>query len=124
MNPVARMAPLARASDTFANTAVWDCTAGRFHWYYGGDEAVYILQGSVEVTSPDGSRRVLRPGDTAYFPAGHWFEWHVQDYVRKVAFCHDVLPPLLRFQMKVLRKLRHVAKKLFSDVSEPPRRSI
>jgi hypothetical protein len=44
--------------------------------------------------------------------------------VRKVAFCHDVLPPLLRFQMKVLRRLRHVAKKLFSDVSEPPRRSI
>ncbi|NRG16372.1 DUF861 domain-containing protein [Rhizobiales bacterium] len=120
--PVARVAPLARSVDGFANTAVWDCTAGKFHWYYGGDEAVYILQGSVEVTAPDGSRRLLRAGDTAYFPAGSWFRWHVRDNVRKVAFNHSVLPPFVRFQMKMARKLRQIGHKLFGDAQVPGRK--
>ncbi|MXN66639.1 DUF861 domain-containing protein [Stappia sp. GBMRC 2046] len=119
--PVARVSPLARSIDGFANTAVWDCTAGKFHWYYGGDEAVYILAGTVEVTAPDGTRRLLRAGDTAYFPAGAWFRWHVHEYVRKVAFCHAVLPPFVRFQMKALRKLRGIGQKLFGDARVPGR---
>lgn len=117
--PVARYAPLATGSDTYASTAVWDCTAGRFNWYFGGDEAVYILEGEVVVTAPTGESRWLRGGDTAYFPAGTWFVWNVPAYVRKVAFCHDVLPPVARLPVKVLRKLDMIGRKLFGDVLPP-----
>ncbi|MBA5775953.1 DUF861 domain-containing protein [Stappia sp. F7233] len=117
--PVARVASLGRGADGLATLATWDCTAGRFRWYYGGDEAVYILEGEVTVTAPDGVTRTLRAGDTAWFPAGQWFEWHVPTYVRKIAFCRDVPPPAIRFQMKVLRKLRYLARKLFAEVEEP-----
>ncbi|MBA4612616.1 cupin domain-containing protein [Stappia taiwanensis] len=114
--PEARCTQLAEGSDRHATMAVWDCTAGRFNWYFGCDEAVYILEGSVTVTGPDGEVRKLTAGDTAYFPAYTWFEWHVEEYVRKVAFCHDVLPVMARLPVRILGKMTRVAERLFSVV--------
>lgn len=112
--PQARAVQLAQGDDRYASMSVWDCTAGRFNWYFGCDEAVYILEGSVTVTGPDGETRVLSAGDTGYFPAFSWFEWHVPDYVRKVAFCHDVVPPLARLPVKVLVRLSQIADRLYT----------
>ncbi|WP_293719984.1 cupin domain-containing protein [Stappia sp.] len=123
--PRARALTLAQGDDRNANMAVWDCTAGRFHWYFGCDEAVYILEGSVTVTGPDGETRRLEAGDTAYFPAYSWFTWEVEDYVRKVAFCHDVVPSLARLPVRILTRLSLIAERLYTAAfgfsSRPPR---
>ena len=68
----------------------WDCTAGRFVWDFGHcDEVVHVLEGSVEVTSPDGVTRVLEAGDCHHFPRRSRWEWHVPVYVRKAYVCRD-----------------------------------
>jgi len=112
--PEARVAQIAEGSDAGATMAVWDCTAGRFNWYFGCEEAVFILEGGVTVTGPDGEVRELTAGDTAYFPAFTWFEWHVPSYVRKVAFCHTVVPTYARLPLKVLNKLSSIAERLYT----------
>lgn len=112
--PQARVAQIAEGSDAGATMAVWDCTAGRFNWYFGCEEAVFILEGSVTVTGPDGDIRELTAGDTAYFPAYAWFEWHVPSYVRKVAFCHTVVPAYARLPLKVLTRLSSITDRLYT----------
>src|SRR5277367_1979508 len=68
--PVARVALLSRSADGTASTYYWDCTAGRFNWYYSFDETLHILEGSVTLKLPStGPRRVVA-GDIVFFPAG------------------------------------------------------
>jgi uncharacterized cupin superfamily protein len=64
---------------------LWDCSAGRFKWLYDHDEMIQILEGEAEITSQNGVRTTLRPGDVVSFPAGQTVAWHVPEYVRKVA---------------------------------------
>ena len=90
--PVARNAILSRSADMTACTIFWDCTAGKFNWTYEFDETVHILEGSVIVSSENSPPKRLEAGDTAFFPVGTVAHWHVENYVRKVAFCRRVLP--------------------------------
>jgi uncharacterized cupin superfamily protein len=83
--PVARSCDLHSSRSGGVSMNLWDCTAGRFRWHYRGDELVEILEGEVRVTGADGTQRVLRPGDTAHFPAGTSFVWEVSAYVKKLA---------------------------------------
>lgn len=88
--PEARVKHLAKADDDGLAAALWDCTAGKFNWFFVGDEFVHILEGEVTVSNEDGSnKRVLRPGDVAYFPAGMHSIWHVEKYVKKIALFRD-----------------------------------
>lgn len=123
--PRARALLLAQGADRRANMSVWDCTAGRFHWYFGCDEAVHIVEGSVKVTDASGDCRLLEAGDAAWFPAYSWFTWEVEDHVRKVAFCHDAVPLPARFPLRVLTRLTQVATRLstavFGSSRRPPR---
>jgi uncharacterized protein len=102
-NPVARNAVLSRSDDTTACTIFWDCTAGKFNWHYGFDETVHILEGSVIVSSENTPPKRLVAGDVAFFPFGTKAHWHVETYVRKVAFCRRVLP---RPALPIIRALR------------------
>lgn len=81
--------PIARSTQLTCDGAVssylWDCTAGRFHWYFSVDEIVHILDGEVHVTADDGHTVVLRTGDVGHFPLGSHAVWHVPQYVRKLA---------------------------------------
>lgn len=86
-NPLARGKLLSTSTDGMASTFLWDCTAGRFNWYYELDETVYLLEGSVVIKDSMGERHQLRAGDSFLFKAGTQFEWTIEDYVRKVAFC-------------------------------------
>ncbi|WP_425647994.1 cupin domain-containing protein [Agrobacterium leguminum] len=104
-NPQARAADHSRSGDRASSTAMWDCTAGEFRWFFGWDETVYILEGEVHVTAEDGSISILRVGDVAYFPAGTWATWRVDDYVRKVAFMRRPFPKALAFAYRVKSKL-------------------
>ncbi len=81
----------------------WDCTAGRFRWHYAGDEMIEVLEGEVHVTDDDGHTITLRPGDTAHFRAGTTLEWHVPEYVRKLAFNRSAQTLPDRMLSKLLR---------------------
>jgi uncharacterized cupin superfamily protein len=106
--PVARNALLSSSADGAATTYMWDCTAGRFNWFYGGDETLYVIEGSVIIKDPAGVSRRLTVGDTIFFPSGSRAEWHVEDYIRKIAFCRTPLPRpvvLVKRSLKLLRRL-------------------
>ncbi len=90
--PEARSAEQSASDDRAAFTAVWDCTAGSFRWYFGWDETVCILEGEVHIVDADGGERRLGAGDVAYFRGGTWATWTVERYVRKVAFMRRTLP--------------------------------
>jgi uncharacterized protein len=101
--PLARNAIVSRSEDQTACTIVWDCTAGRFNWYYDFDETVHIREGSVVVDDGHNPPKRLGPGDIVLFPAGSHAVWHVEDYVRKVAFCRKVLPRPLGTLVRLVR---------------------
>lgn len=103
--PVARSKRLVGSSDDMASTHMWDCTAGRFNWFYTVDEVIYVVEGSVIVEDAAGERRHLQPGDTFLFPAGTRFGWTVPRYIRKIAFLHSPLSRKLRFAKRVFQLL-------------------
>jgi uncharacterized cupin superfamily protein len=90
--PEARFHVLSRSIDGTARTVVWDCSAGRFNWYYDVDETVYILQGSVQIKKPTGEVLRVAAGDSVLFRAGSHAEWTVDRYVRKIAFFRNPVP--------------------------------
>src|ERR1700676_5069498 len=91
-NPVARNKFVSSSADGTASTWLWDCTAGKFNWFYDIDETVYLIEGSVSIKEHGCGIRDLKAGDTVFFPAGSSAEWTVQHYVRKVAFLRAPLP--------------------------------
>ena len=91
-NPVARAELLSSSADGTASTYFWDCTAGRFNWFYSFDETFHILEGDVTLKYPSGVSRRVSSGDTVFFPAGSTAEWTVHHYVRKLAFCRTPVP--------------------------------
>jgi uncharacterized protein len=93
-NPVARIKVLSKANDGTAATIMWDCSAGKFNWFYAMDETVYFLQGSVTLTDQRGSR-LVKAGESVFFPKGSSAEWNVDSYIKKVAFCRAPLPGAL-----------------------------
>lgn len=104
--PVARAAQWSASKDGTTTTHVWDCTKGRFRWYFASDEIVHIIEGSVTVQADGIDKRTLQAGDAALFRAGSWAEWHVEDYVRKHAILSAPLHPSLSFGVRALRKVR------------------
>jgi uncharacterized cupin superfamily protein len=106
--PIARVALLSSSADGTARTYYWDCTAGRFNWYYDFDETLHILEGSVRLKAPSGSSRLVVAGDTIFFPAGSQAEWTVDTYIRKLAFCRTPLPSYLASARDIGRKLKRL----------------
>jgi uncharacterized protein len=107
-SPVARLAWLSSSADGTASTYFWDCTAGRFNWFYSFDETLYILEGSVRLKSPSGSTRLVVAGDTIFFPAGAQAEWTVDQYIRKIAFCRTPLPGYFVSARNAARKVKRL----------------
>jgi uncharacterized protein len=96
-SPTARRKLLVGSSDDLASTHMWDCTAGRFNWYYeGDDEVIYVVEGCVDLEDEAGMRRRLQAGDTFLFPAGSRFHWNVPHYIRKIAFMRAPLSRKMR----------------------------
>jgi len=106
--PVARVALLSSSADGMASTYYWDCTAGRFNWFYAFDETLHILEGSVTLKSPSGVSKLVVAGDTVFFPAGSQAEWTVDQYIRKLAFCRTPLPSYLVSARGVARRLKRL----------------
>ena len=109
-NPVARAELLSSSADGTASTYFWDCTAGRFNWFYSFDETFHILEGAVTLKYPSGVLRRVGAGDTVFFPAGSSAEWTVDDYVRKLAFCRTPLPGFLTVAKQAVRRLKRAVR--------------
>jgi uncharacterized cupin superfamily protein len=107
-SPICRNLVLSSSTDGTASTLLWDCTAGRFNWFYDVDETLYIIEGSVIVKNSAGVSRRVSAGDTVFFPAGSRAEWTVETYVRKIAFCRTPLSAPVLFAKRVHRFLRRV----------------
>lgn len=103
--PVARNAVLSYSVDGSASTLVWDCTAGRFNWFYDVDETIYVIEGGMTIKDSGGTRRLIA-GDTIFFPKGAVAEWTVDNYIRKVAFVRTPLPYPLAFAKRAIRFLK------------------
>jgi uncharacterized cupin superfamily protein len=106
--PMARNRLLSSSTDGNASTLVWDCTAGRFNWHYGVDETIYVIEGSVVLKDQAGVSRRVSAGDTFFFPAGTVFEWTVEKYIRKVAFCLSPMPRPIRVARSGYRFLKGI----------------
>jgi len=124
--PLARNRRIAGSTDGLGSTYMWDCTAGRFNWFYGVDETIYLLEGSITVVDCTGQVNHVRAGDTFFFPKGTRFEWTVPTYVRKISFIHVPISRKLRFAMRMsgavmglLRGKRATAPRDSSPTSEP-----
>lgn len=100
--PKARIKHLTDVPNGVMSPAIWECSAGKFHWHFGSDEIVHVLEGGVIVHDDDGSKRVLSAGDVGYFPAGTHSVWEVETSIRKLAIFADNKAP---FALKVQRKL-------------------
>jgi uncharacterized cupin superfamily protein len=107
-NPVACNKILSSSADGTASTLIWDCTAGRFNWYYDIDETIYVIEGGGVIKDCVGAVQRLGAGDTIFFPAGSRAEWHVENYIRKVAFCRSPLPTPLVYARRGLRFLKRL----------------
>ena len=91
-DPRATAALLATSVDGSTATFLWECTAGKFIWRYGGDETLHFLEGTVVISSEGVPPRRFGPGDTVHFTRGSSATWVVHDRVRKIAFCRRALP--------------------------------
>ncbi len=96
-NPVARDKHLAGGSGRLPSTIMWDCTAGRFDWFYEAEEVAHVLEGCVIIEDAAGVRHRLQTGDTFLFPTGSRYLWTVPNYVRKIAFSYSPLSRQIRF---------------------------
>jgi uncharacterized protein len=114
-NPTARNKFLAGSADNTATSYMWDCTAGKFNWFYDIDETICVVEGSVVIRDHRGSARKLMAGDTAFFPAGSSAEWTVEEYVRKVAFLRLPLPK----SVLLAKRTYHAFKRLLGRRSQP-----
>jgi uncharacterized protein len=109
--PTARISVLSDgSSDASAFTVMWDCTAGRFNWFYSIDETVFILEGAVTLTLPSGATRQLVAGSSYFFGRGTQAQWQVDSYVRKVAFCHEPMSAKLFTAKRLFRALKRLVR--------------
>jgi uncharacterized cupin superfamily protein len=109
-SPAARGKLLSSSTDGMASTYMWDCTAGRFNWFYDIDETICLLEGSVVLTDSAGVSLLVRAGDTFLFPAGSRFEWTVPSYVRKVAFLHVPMSRKMQLLRRIYKALRRLTR--------------
>lgn len=110
-NPQARACTLSQSADRSAWTVVWECTKGRFNWYYDLDETILILEGAIVLESDILPPTRYGPGSVILFRKGAHARWYVDNYVKKLAFCRRAHPVPLAF---VLRALGFLKRKLFA----------
>jgi uncharacterized cupin superfamily protein len=105
-NPVAQCSVLSKSADGLASTMVWQCSEGKFNWYYDFDETILILEGAIVVESDTMAPTRYGPGDVIFFRDGAHAKWHVEGHVKKLAFCRKTQPVLLGFALRVFSKIK------------------
>lgn len=108
--PRARAGAIAHSPDGWGSAVIWECTAGSFRWQFGWEETVVILEGSVRVIAATGEERVLNVGDAAYFAQGTSSVWHIDSYLKKVAFTRNRVPAYVRKPLSAIQHVRATAR--------------
>lgn len=74
----------AQSADHLAIAGFWSCDVGRYEFYFGYDEFIYVVRGEVAVTEVGTDTAcVLGPGDTAHFPQGVTTIWEIRSPLTK-----------------------------------------
>ena len=107
-NPEARSHPLSISACGTATTLIWSCTEGKFKWYYDLDETIMILEGSIVLESEGMPPKRYGVGDVIFFREGAHAKWHVEGYVKKVAFLRQSNPLGLGFAIRAVNKLKRM----------------
>jgi uncharacterized protein len=107
-NPTAQWCVLSQGADGLASTMVWECTEGKFNWYYDFDETIMILEGSIVLESDTMRPTRYGPGDVIFFRNGAHARWHVEGRVRKLAFCRTTQPYVLGFALRAFNKFKRI----------------
>src|ERR1700735_1342274 len=107
-NPVAQWCVLSKSADGLASTMVWECTEGKFNWYYDFDETIMILEGSIVLENDAMRPTRYGPGDVIFFRDGAHAKWHVEGRVRKLAFCRQTQPFVMWFALRALTKIKRM----------------
>ena len=105
-NPEARSHVLSTSADGTAKTLIWSCTEGKFNWYYDADETIVILEGSIVLESEGMPPKRYGVGDVIFFRDGAHAKWHVERYVKKVAFLRQPNPFWLGLAVRAVNKLK------------------
>ena len=116
-NPEAHSSPLSTSACGTAATLIWSCTEGKFNWYYDCDETIMILEGSIALESAGMPPKRYGVGDVIFFRKGAHARWHVEGYVKKVAFCRQT-NPIGGFAIRAVNKLKRM---FFAPSSGAPR---
>ena len=106
--PEARSFVLSNSADGLASTIIWECSEGRFNWYYDLDETVLILDGSIVLESDGIPPTRYVAGDVIFFRDGAHAKWHVEGHVRKLAFCRKTSPVWFGLALRVFLKLKKI----------------
>ena len=106
--PDAQWCVLSQSADGLASTMVWECSEGRFNWYYDFDETVLILEGSIVLESDTMPATRCVAGDVIFFKDGAHAKWHVEGHVKKLAFCRKTSPVWFGFALRVFLKLKKI----------------
>jgi len=61
-----------------ASTIVWECSEGKFNWYYDFDETILVLEGSIVLENDTMGPTRYGPGDVIFFRDGAHAKWHVE----------------------------------------------
>jgi uncharacterized cupin superfamily protein len=117
-SPSARKKILSVSADEAATILVWDCSSGRFNWFYNIDETAYIIEGSAQLKDSSGKTYSVRAGDLLYFPSGSRVEWFVDSYIRKVAFLRDPHSAKWIFLRSVYRRIMSIMRVKHSSPSK------
>jgi uncharacterized protein len=107
-NPVAQSCVLSKSADGLASTIVWECSEGKFNWYYDFDETILILEGSIVLENDTMRPTRYGPGDVIFFKDGAHAKWHVEGRVRKLAFCRTTQPLFLSFALRAINKFKRI----------------
>lgn len=105
-NPQARSRVLSTSACNTATTLIWSCTEGKFNWHYDVDEAIVILEGSIVLEGDGMPPKRYGIGDVIHFRRGAHAKWHVEGYVRKIAFLRQTNPFPLGIAIRGANKLR------------------
>ena len=107
-NPQARSHRLSASADGNATTLIWACTEGKFNWYYDADETIMILEGSIMLESDGMPPKRYGVGDVIFFREGARAKWHVEGYVKKIAFLHQANPVGVGLIIRATNKLKRM----------------
>ncbi|MDE2430212.1 MAG: DUF861 domain-containing protein [Burkholderiales bacterium] len=78
-----------QSTDKHSSSGIFECDGpSTFEWHYQLDEAIYVLEGGVEIDY-QGKHLSVKPGETVFFRAGTTATWHVPVHIKKAWTLYD-----------------------------------